>query len=95
MENRNRLLCVLDGMCHPPRTGGDQAVFNALKIIHVQHNTGANSPTKVILKMFCRLLHKVTVFIKSGQMVMVILISYSPVFQHLTGCIRSQVQICV
>ena len=38
MENRNRLLCVLDGMCHPPRTGGDQAVFNALKIIqnHVQ-----------------------------------------------------------
>ena len=38
MENRKRLLCVLDGMCHPPRTGGDQAVFNALKIIqtHVQ-----------------------------------------------------------
>ena len=33
MKSKNNLLCILDGMCHPPRTGGDQAVFNALKLL--------------------------------------------------------------
>lgn len=28
-----KLLCVLDGMSCPPRSGGDQAVFNALRLI--------------------------------------------------------------
>lgn len=38
METKINLLCVLDGMNHPPRTGGDQAVLNALNIMQYNVN---------------------------------------------------------
>lgn len=38
MKSAINLLCVLDGMNHPPKTGGDQAIFNALRIIQNEVN---------------------------------------------------------